>query len=400
VTDPVTIAVAAVALALSLAIGVLHAPRWPALDGERWFKLWLATLIRGRAEAEGLDAEAWAARVVRFVPYHPAGRLPERKILRPEAPPPTPALEGEVALQEALAARPDAASRWALLYDEDERGLVARLADPSELGPEHDPAVRIRGDVDWEAVAVSARGEGPLDEALAGASTATWVLLPGGPEGAPDLLGALAAVLGERAEWHRTDDPPPATGPIPESLEGDIAGRRGGDVAFARRVMNLLATLDALAPAYEDRLVIVASGAAVHLVLEALRASAPLRDRIEAVVSVHGIVGGLDGIEGPLAWTRATPWLDAHFRHDALDLEAGHRVPFFALQWLDRDHAPPGALGIPLERARFPEPTDPDSRRPAVEPVDLGPLPLDPDLPLDLVARALRGVVTAWGTAR
>lgn len=398
-TDPVTLTVALIALGLAILIGWLHLPIPPTLDGERWFKVWLATLLRGQADAEGAEPEVWAERVVRQVPYHPMGRLPESKVVDPSTLPVEPALDGELALLQALAAEADVPARWARMYDLDERGVVARLQDPLDLGPDYDPSGWLGPQADWDAVAASAVGEGPLDPALLAASRATWMLVPDPADPAPDVLGALARVLGDRAVVHDVSTRSSDEGHA--KARKAILGRRQDDQDFADAVLALVDHCDEVAPGYEDRLVLVASGDAIHLVLEAMRTMAPLRDEVEAVVSVGGAIGGREGVEGVMHWTHIVDWLGANFRHKELDLEALHRVPYVAVQWLDRTAEPPGAFGIALKNARFPAPADPKSPRIAVEPVDLGVLPADEEGPdPELVARALWGVVTCWVCAR
>src|SRR5690554_2298026 len=140
VTDPLSIAIAAAAAITAFVAGWVQWPRAPDLDGERWFKVALATLLRGEAEARGGTAEAWEAQVVRFVPYHPAGRLPERKVTNPVAARLPGAMQpGERALLEQLARRHTVQERWRWMYDEDPVSLDARLDDPVELGPAYDP---------------------------------------------------------------------------------------------------------------------------------------------------------------------------------------------------------------------------------------------------------------------
>ncbi|HMV69937.1 MAG TPA: hypothetical protein PKA64_24065, partial [Myxococcota bacterium] len=69
-TEPHVLAVAASALLLFLASAALVAPRPVRLSGEEGFKRTLAHLLGGGREA------ARAA-----IPWHPLGRLPERKLL-------------------------------------------------------------------------------------------------------------------------------------------------------------------------------------------------------------------------------------------------------------------------------------------------------------------------------
>lgn len=382
-TDLAALAAAALAVvALGFAVWY-HLPRRPQLDGERWFKLWFATALRGRAERAGATAETWAAEVVRFVPYHPAGRWPEQKVMRPETLPPSPLLEGEAALCAALAAIPTREERWAYLYDREERGLVARLSDPQELGASYSPDQAIGPGLSWD---LAAKGGEALSEQIRGSTRATWILVPGSEPG-PDLLGAIGRVMGGRAIVLPDDAPCPDPG----GLRSAILVRRS-DGLHADRVLRLLAFVAGYAPSYADRVVFVGQGDGIFVILDALAASAPLRDQVEAVVSLGSPIQGVEGAGPVRGWDACTAWNQTFFRHTALDLEAAREVPYLSLAWLDRSADPPGALGIPLERARFPAPADPDAPRRSIRVVDLGVLPLDPELPLDSVAEALVGV--------
>lgn len=392
--DPWTLAVAGSAVVVLGVATWWSLPRPPDLDGERWFKTWLITLLRGQIEAEGGTPEAWAAAVLRHVPWHPAGRHPERKVLTPEASPPTPALDGELALHSALAALPDVAARWERMYDLDEEGLTQRLEDPALLGEAYDPARWLGSDIGWEAIADPTR----CQAALARATEARWVIVGERfhPD-LPDLETPLAALLGAHA--HRYDPAASVTDhPQAETILKDVSSRR--DEAMARQTVHLMASLHALAPSHSDHLILVGVGASIHLVLEALRASAVLRDQVDAVVSVGGVIQGLDGAEGPLAWEACTTWLQSHYRHDVLDLEAAHQTPYFSIQWLDRSAEVPGACGLPIERSRFPTPPMRGVRRQSLQPVDLGVLPAAEAFPTRLGALALWGVVTAWMRAQ
>ena len=396
-TAPVTIFVAVLALAVAVGIAVLQWPRPPALDGERWFKTWLVTLLRGKADADGLEAEAWAADVVRFAPYHPAGRWPERKVTDPGGELPTPALEGEQALVEALAALPSPEARWARMYDLDELALGDRLSDPVELGPDYQPERWLGAGVTWDVIAQAAADPTALAEGLKRASRAKWVLIRAESRDVPDLLAALAEVLGDRAVWFD-----PESAPAPEQPKVLVDGmiERRGDPAFAARATALLGLLESMFPTYEERVVLVAEGGEVQVMLEALHSHAPVRDQVEAVLSVGGVIQGLDGVDGPLGWDACTAWMQQRFLHKVFDLEANHRCPYLALQWLDRAAEVPGAGGVPLDRARFPTPQDDGGPVQSMDIVDLGPLPAVPELPTRLVALALWGLTTAWTAAR
>lgn len=365
----------AVAGVLSLGILWVQWPRPPEFDGERWFKTLLVALLQGRVEARGGDADDFDEQVIRFVPYHPAGRLPERKITSPGLAITGPALDGERALCEALAALPTHEARWVRLYDDDEVGLAARLSDPVDLGELYDPATVMGPDAGWDAVA--AWGGDPDNEeavsiraALERVLGVRWVLVSGQP-GPPSVLDALAGEVGERAVR--------------------IDGRAG-----AKSVADELdALLDDATP-----LVLVGEERGLTWVLGALPDNALLRERTLAVVSVGGVIGGrTDESEGPLAPPTRRDWLQAHFRTKSLETDVVRLTPYFAVQWLDRSVEEPGIEGLTLAAMRFPEPEH-DASAKTIEVVDLGPLPADPELPTDLVARALVTCVTAWVASR
>jgi hypothetical protein len=348
VTDPVGIGLGVAILVVAAITGREFVPSAITLDAERWFKLMFATLLRGAAEAAGRDAAAWEAEVVRFVPYNPLGREPERKVAR-GALPDGQALPGERLLADTIAAMPPGKPRWERLYDTDEPALEARLADPTELGADYDPATRLGPDAGWDALAAWTPA---FTTALERRFPARWALIPGGDP--VDVLGALKAVLGDRATVVPAADPEP-----------------------------LALAIGACAPSSADRLVIAVGGTALLPVLKALHASAGLRDRVLAVISVGGVV--LDGTEA------TADWIGAHFRPEDLDTEIDRPTVYAAIQWLDRAIDPPGIEGVPLEAMRFPKvPERPTVSR--IDVVDLGPLPLDPLLPVQAVARA----IVAW----
>lgn len=357
--------IAGAAAATSVALAVVQWPRPPALDGERWFKIALATLLRGQIEASEQGAAEWAEVVRRFVPYHPAGRLPERKVSNPVTLRPTAALPGEIALVEALDQIQVPAERWARLYD-DEAALEARLTDPAELGEAYDPRTTLGSGADWEALAAWGGGQPGILEALERAMPATWVLVKGreGQLGGPTILPALAAA------WAST-----------EVLDGDPS-------AVRRR-------LEQLAEAGTS-MVLVGEEAGVTAILDLLADNLAVRDRTLAVVSVGGVIGGKPAEKGRLSVAARQDWLQAHFNQRTLETEVVRLTPYFSVQWLDRTAWPPGVHGQPIEHARFPEPSDHGATATTTEVVDLGVLPADEELPTDQVARALLAVVAAW----
>lgn len=351
---------------------MLHHPRYPELDGERWFKLTLATLLRGRVEAAGGDAAAWEDAVRRWVPYHPAGRLPERKITNPAAPTlPGAPLDGERELLDALLAESEPVERWAVLYDRDE----AVLGDPNDLGARYDLGRVLGAGPGWDPVAALADPAAGLARVVERLG-ARWALVSDPDASAPDVIGALAAEL-DAVEV-----------PWPPDADAEAAAEAIGDA------------LEAAAPEYGSRLIVAASGRAITPVLRALCERPDLRDRVYAVVSAGGAIGGLTSRDDAYGPSACEDWLGRWFTQGHLDTDVVRRTPYMALQWLDRAAWPPGIRDLPLARSRFPEPLDDTSGVLTVESVDLGPLPARPDLPLDLVARALVLVVAAWVESR
>lgn len=376
-TDPVSVGLSLVTLVVAVLAGWLQWPTTPPLDGERWFKASLATLFLGETDAAGVGEEAWVAKVQRFVLYHPAGRFPERKVVQPLADPPGARVPGELALQEKLASLPDLPSRWAWMYDQDPVAAGARLADPQDLGPLYDPATRLGQGHDWQALARWGAGEAALRDALLRRVGCRWALVEGRPGrlAGPSLGEALAREIPELARFPWTE------APLPEQVE------------------SLRARLTALAPDAGVRVVVLAEEAGLILLLRAMQSDAGLRDLVAAVVSVGGSALGRPDEPGPFGERDARDWMETWFTLNHLDAELVRLRPFLAAQWLDRSTDPPGAGGLPLGHQRFPDPRD-DGVIATFEVIDLGPLPVDPELPLDQVARALIAVTGLWVLAR
>ncbi|TNE88281.1 MAG: hypothetical protein EP330_15270 [Deltaproteobacteria bacterium] len=329
----------------------LAVPRPPALDGERLFKLSLATLFLGEVEAAGGDAEAWEAACGRWVPYHPAGREPEDKVQRPGTyKPPGEAQPGELALLEQLAKRTDVASRLAYLYREAEAGLEARMADPAELGADWDLSRWLGPELTWEKLAAWRAEDTRAGDALRRQLDVHWLCTPG------PLADALASAVG----------------------------------AAAVDASAVLSWIEAHAPDRDQRVVLVGCGEDGLAQLELLRTEPGLRDRVLAVVAVGVPIWGREDGEGTLSPGARRDWMDANFRHEVLDTEANRLTPYCAMQWLDLDAGEVGAHGVSLGQARFGPPRGhQDALR--IESVDLGPVVVGIDH--GVLARALVATV-------
>lgn len=385
-TGAAVVGVVAAALFVMAAVAVV--PRPPALRGEALFK---ALLI----QALGGDAPA-AARVA----WHPLGRLPERKIARPnaEATPGTP-LVGEVELLRALAALPDAPARWATLRSEG-----SALLDPDAALPEdHRPARWIGRAATWRSVVAP----GGLTEAEARHGLG-WLWVRGSPQvGVPDLAAAFPDAV--EVPWCQAlagDHASRAARAVVATLRAALAAPGGASLAAevarisraaleAAIVSVVGAELVARAGDPSRRWIVLATGEGLPVALRAIQADMALRDRIVGVVSVGGAALG-DPARADLAGEAAArDWMDHHFRHEALDVEVVRPVPYLSVGWLDPRAEPPGAAGLPLVHARFPEPGYVGSgslfhpKEPEVVRVmDLG--ALDLDLPGEAVGRAVR----------
>jgi hypothetical protein len=366
VADPLSVGIALVAAVLGVVLAWLQWPRPVALDGERWFKTFLVTLLRGELESDGF--EAWDHAVRSWVPYHPAGRFPERKVMNPlGATLPGALLAGERSLLEALHECASPQERWVRMFDDDEGARATLMDDPVELGHAYNPSTYVGADKGWEAVARWGRSEGDFFDRLLRRLDAHWFFV-GPTQGEARSIPSLAALLGERG------------------TRIDLSGE-----ALIQHLENAL-------PNVSDRCVLVGEGAGIVHILNALRDRAMLRDQVVAVVSIGGIIGGLEGETGVLGTMAREDWLEAWFKHRHLDSEVVRQTPYMALQWLDRAQWPPGAAGLAIANARFPP--VPEEPIETIEVVDLGVLPADDRLPNRQVARALVAVVSCWVLSR
>jgi hypothetical protein len=375
-TDPLTLTVAGAAAVVSLVVGWLSLASSPSLDAEPLFKTVLTQLLLGEVEAEGGDSDAWVARVLDQVPYHPVGRYPEKKVTNTGLAGALAYLPGEAALIEKLKGLPDVEARWAWMYREDEAGLAARFDDPVErLGPAYDPSQRLGGALGWPAVVGWGRGEEGVPEALGRLATRRalrWALVDG--RGDNRVLAALDALLpgAQRFPWPE--------GPVAEALS-----------------IQQDALEDVLAQWMDDpsaRFVLAGESSGVQTLLRLMNAKAALRDRVLAVVSIGGTLQGSADAEGPLSPASLEDWMGAHFTHHELDTEMARQTPYFCMQWLDVAADPPGGHGLEVWQARFPPPRSEALTQEYVDVRDLGVLYTDTDP--DLVARGLWLTVGMW----
>jgi hypothetical protein len=365
----VAAALTAVAGGLAAALLWVQRPVVPTLDAERWFKVALGTLVRGEVERAGGDVLAFEARVRAEVPYHPAGRFPERKVSNPAAAAlPGPLLPGEAALLEALTPLTDAAARVARLYGDD-AGAAVLFEDPLDLGPAHDFARVLGPGATWDALAAWPASPA-FGEVLRSKLSATLVWLAGATSTGPSLRAAVAAVTPVvDVPWaDRTDDEAAA------ALRGALGDPLG-------------------------RMVIFAEGEAGLQLLRALVAAPDVRDRVAGVVAVGAAIGGLEGRDDAYGTARARDFLEAKFTQRELETDLVRRVPYLALQWWEPTCWPPGVPGAPLQHQRFPDPRPNDGPEIA-EVMDLGPLFPASCPPLDLVARALVAVAAGVVVSR
>lgn len=372
-TSPPEVALAVAALCLFVAGLVMHRRTHVDLDGERWFKITFVTLLRGKVDAAGGDVADWERQIIRFIPYHPAGRIPERKV---EFPVPAalvgPAVEGEIALLEQLAAEPERRRRWRVMYDDSEAAIAARLVDPVELGTDYDPVTLLGPGGGWDAVAAWAHGDETVATRVRERLNARWLVVVGGRNVGPSLATEIASAI-------ETVDIIDATGSLEEAVK-----------AVQEKVR-------AVAVTPRDRVILVGEGDGIHVVLRSLVEAVDVRDRVDAVVNLGGAILGWPNDPGALSEEKVEDWMGRWYCHEELDGDMVRLTPYLCFQWLDRESWPPGAMGLPMKNARFPEVADDDSGvLPSIEPVDLGPIPLCDDLPLDLVAKALVAVTGLW----
>ncbi len=340
------------AAALAGAAVWLTLPRPVALDWELYFKLAMASALRGEVEAAGGSVEDWVSRCRARLWYHPGGRELGLKLRDPAGySPPVPALPGERALLEALArSAPERRAGWLLSEGFSDERLYG---DPSELGEAYDLERVLGPGAGWEALA---GGTAAFIEALRRRNAHNiWVVVGGGGLAA-GLAEALAELLGAAHSAHIS----------------------GGDPEVLARA------LDGLLEAGADRLVLIVLGGAAGALLRCLHAEPRLRDRTRMVLGVGAALGP------------ERSWLAEHFDHEQMDTEISRALPYAHLGFVLPGAAVFGEPGLPLVDTAFHAPPVPPSGRAAIEILALGPL-IGPsaDFPPSLLARSLAVTATA-----
>jgi hypothetical protein len=326
-------------------------PRPPALDWELYFKVVLATLLRGEVESDGGKADEWYTQGRKWIWFHPAARNLSQKITAPgEHEVPVPALEGELALVADLVELEGTPARIDRLFGTEGPDDLL-YDDPAWLGEAYAPANLLGAGLDWDQVATF--GEDLVAALHRRFETVHWA-----------FVGVSAAL--EKA----------MTAHLPRGMAHSIAPGSGEAVGDA---------LETAAPGRSDRLVLVVSGEAALQATQALHARPALRDRVLGVVGVGAHLGG----EG-------SAWLAQSFDHVSMDTEVARITSWFHLAFLVQGEDPPGEAGCPLSGTAWPCPALPQSGRASIETVDLGVLPGPAgDYPARLLGRALLLTVTA-----
>jgi hypothetical protein len=303
----------------------LTVPRPPALDWQRLFKTTLSTTLYGRVVAESGTKSDWEAAVGRLVPYNPLARDAMAKLSAPAVDGiEPPALPGERALVESLSALASPADRYAHMFSENELTRDALMSDPASLGAAFDPAGAIGVGADWEAIA--AWGE-PVQAGLA--RKFSHVVVAG-------VQTELASVM------------------------ADQIGGRGLRLPDD----GVIEALDQALRSASDRLVLVAEGAGISVILQAMHGHPGLRDRVCAVISLGGDVQQSDAQKS---------WMEQNFTQQAMDTELNRSTPYISTVQVD----PSAPLAADWDGQCWPEPAPDRTGRRPIDPIDLGPLPAD-----------------------
>ena len=259
------------------------------------------------------------------------GSAPYDKIHRPSLGTiPVPALPGEQALVESLAAIDEAVARADFMYRQSDAAQDALMSDPELLGSAYAPSRAMPPKVTWEDIAV---WDAEVQRAVA-----------------RRMHDVTVAVVGM--------DTDPLAAAVPHGNTAAVT-----DVSAE--------ALSALLDRDHQRLVILTRGDAVNTVTRVLHSHPLIRDRILGVISLGG------AIQGP----ENKAWMDQHFQHLDFDTELNRRTLYMAV-------TDPGTSYEDASDQCFPVPPVPPSGWAPIESVDLGPLPLADQDP-EVMARAL-----------
>ena len=320
----------AVAGVLLLVAGWNTLPRPPELNWELYFKVVIASLIRGEVEAAEGTAEDWLERGRALVWFHPGARDLESKLTEPDAyQVSTPAIEGERGLIEALRLLSTVQQRLERTFTSGHADAVL-YEDPALLGEEYDPRNSVGTEADWEAVA----GCSPdlLTALRRRHEHLRWVVLGGDQK----HIEALSELLGEDRVL------------VLSETESEAAETE----------------LESFLSQRSDRLVLLAVGKGAGLAVRMMHGSPGLRDRVLAVVGVGAFLGGdLGG------------WMKDAFTHQAMDTEISRLTSWFRVSFVTPGVLPVGDEHCALADTRWPCPPVPQSGRKAIEVIDLGVLP-------------------------
>ncbi len=290
-----------------------HWPRFPEVDGERWFKhLW-----QTRSEALGRATP---------LPWHPFARRPETRLLAPQTwVPPKGASAEEMAHVASLAAIPAGRARWDALWKGAPASGVDGLSWRASFG--------VNAAAPAAELASAIRGRSPF---------------------------ALFAV---------TDDE--TLGPRPLARAGALLG--ADVVPFTDVAATSAALVDRIANTETlPRVMLLGEGRGVHAILKALVEHPGLRDVTVGVGGLSAAIGGREGDTSETGETATKDWLARWFDQLELDTEALAAVPYASMAFVDPDAWPVGRPGLPLANTRFPEPRDGGAPHACVVPLDFG----------------------------
>ena len=272
-SEPLTVFVALATLGLALFVARLHVSGHGEQRAGFWFRLMLATALRGRVEKDGGDAETWKEKVLRFV-------APLKK-----------------ATTDASVAEPEL------------------LADPLNAGEGYDPSRFFGQDCGWNAVAEIGCSAKPAFLAAVGRRwPVNWLFVDSWVDREePAFLSALQA-----------------------TVPGPVSKLRLTDEVREERVQHLMDACREALKTNTNQLVIVAADEAVFVALQALVQTVDVRDRLAAFVGIGAVLQGDSEQSGEFGQASMQDWMETWFCHERLDTEADRWIPYLSLHWQHR----------------------------------------------------------------